>query len=78
MPFLFAVGMELDVSQLRRRVQTAIVVSHSSIVIPYLLGVTWRCFIYQPLAQPGASFTSFALFMGIGMSITAFPVLVES
>jgi Kef-type K+ transport system membrane component KefB len=75
--FMFAVGMELDVSQLRRQVQTAIVVSHSSIVIPYLLGVTLALFLYQHLAQPGASFAAFALFMGISMSITAFPVLVR-
>ena len=75
--FMFAVGMELDVSQLRRQAQTAILVSHSSIVIPYLLGVTLALFIYQSLAKPGASFTAFALFMGISMSITAFPVLVR-
>lgn len=75
--FMFAVGMELDVSQLKRQVQTAIVVSHSSIVIPYLLGVTLALFLYQHLAQPGASFIAFALFMGISMSITAFPVLVR-
>jgi Kef-type K+ transport system membrane component KefB len=75
--FMFAVGMELDVSQLKRQVQTAIVVSHSSIVIPYLLGVTLALFLFQQLAQPGATFTAFALFMGISMSITAFPVLVR-
>ena len=75
--FMFAVGMELDVSQLKRQMQTAIVVSHSSIVIPYLLGVTLALFVYESLAQPGASFTAFALFMGISMSITAFPVLVR-
>jgi Kef-type K+ transport system membrane component KefB len=75
--FMFAVGMELDLSQLKRQVQTAIVVSHSSIVIPYLLGVILALFLYQTLAQPGASFVAFALFMGISMSITAFPVLVR-
>ena len=75
--FMFAVGMELDLSQLKRQVQTAIVVSHSSIVIPYLLGVTLALFLYERLAQPGASFIAFALFMGISMSITAFPVLVR-
>jgi Kef-type K+ transport system membrane component KefB len=75
--FMFAVGMELDVSQLRHKAQTAIVVSHSSIVIPYFLGVTLALFLYGHLAQPGASFTAFALFMGISMSITAFPVLVR-
>jgi Kef-type K+ transport system membrane component KefB len=75
--FLFVVGMELDVVQLRRQVQTAILVSHSSIVIPYLLGVALALFLYSSLANPGVSFTSFGLFMGISMSITAFPVLVR-
>src|SRR5438034_5911310 len=75
--FLFTVGMELDVSEVRHKAQTAIVVSHSSIVIPYFLGVTLALFLYSHLAQPGASFLAFALFMGISMSITAFPVLVR-
>jgi predicted permease len=75
--FMFAVGMELDVLQLKQKVPTAIVVSHSSIVIPYLLGVGLAYFLYEQLAQPGASFIAFALFMGISMSITAFPVLVR-
>ena len=75
--FLFTVGMELDVSEVRHKAQTAVVVSHSSIVIPYFLGVALALFMYSHLAQPGASFLAFALFMGISMSITAFPVLVR-
>src|SRR6266705_2864970 len=75
--FLFAVGMELDMSEVRHKAQTAVVVSHSSIVIPYFLGVTLALFLYSHLAQPGVSFLAFALFMGISMSITAFPVLVR-
>lgn len=75
--FMFAVGMELDVLQLKQKVPTAIVVSHSSIVIPYLLGVALAWFLYHDLAQPGSTFIAFALFMGISMSITAFPVLVR-
>jgi Kef-type K+ transport system membrane component KefB len=34
-------------------------------------------FLYADLAGPGTTFTSFALFMGISMSITAFPVLAR-
>ncbi len=75
--FMFVVGMELDVARLKEQVQTAVVVSHASIVIPYLLGVTLALFLYESLAPAGASFAAFALFMGIGMSITAFPVLVR-
>src|SRR5207237_7641747 len=73
--FLFAVGMELDVSQLRHRAQTAVVVSHSSIVIPYFLGVTLALFLYRELAQHGASFVAFALFFGICLSITVLSFL---
>src|SRR5438093_9717724 len=75
--FLFAVGMELDVSQLRHKARAAVVIGHGSIVIPYFFGVTLALLLYSRLAQPGASFIAFALFMGISMSITAFPVLVR-
>jgi len=75
--FMFAVGMELDVSLLRGKAQTAVVVSHASIIIPYLLGVALALLLYRNYAQAGASFTAFALFMGISMSITAFPVLAR-
>jgi Kef-type K+ transport system membrane component KefB len=75
--FLFTVGMELDVSEVKNKAQTAVVVSHSSILIPYFLGVALAWFVYSHLAQPGASFLAFGLFMGISMSITAFPVLVR-
>ena len=75
--FMFGVGMEMDVAELRHKAHTAIVVSHSSIVVPYFFGVLLALFLYGRLAQPGASFTAFALFMGISMSITAFPVLVR-
>ncbi len=75
--FMFVVGLELDVSNLRRRAQTAIVVSHSSIMVPFLLGAASALLLYRPFAAPGTTFVSFALFMGIAMSITAFPVLAR-
>jgi len=75
--FMFAVGMEMDMAELRRKAHTAVAVSHSSIVVPYFFGVLLAVFLYGRLAEPGASFTGFALFMGISMSITAFPVLVR-
>ena len=75
--FMFSVGMEMDAAELRRKAHTAVVVSHSSIIAPYFLGVLLALFLYGRLAQPGASFTGFALFMGISMSITAFPVLLR-
>jgi Kef-type K+ transport system membrane component KefB len=75
--FLFVMGMELDLYHLGQRAQTAVLVSHISIVFPYFLGVAVSLFLYSSLAEAGASFTAFALFMGIAMSITAFPVLAR-
>lgn len=75
--FMFVVGMELDVRQVRTNSHVAIAVSHVSIALPYLLGVLLAYYLYSDLAGPGTTFTSFALFMGISMSITAFPVLAR-
>lgn len=75
--FMFAVGMELDLKHVKGKAQAAVAVSHASIVVPYLLGVCLAYFMFSQLAQPGSTFIAFALFMGISMSITAFPVLAR-
>ncbi|HEY2800245.1 MAG TPA: cation:proton antiporter [Chthoniobacterales bacterium] len=75
--FMFAVGMELDLSELRHSPHRSLVIGHSSILIPYFLGVLLAVPLYRFYAQPGAAFAPFALIMGISMSITAFPVLVR-
>jgi Kef-type K+ transport system membrane component KefB len=74
---MFVVGLELEVGEFRQRAYTALVVSHASIMVPYLLGVASALLLYESFAAPGTSFIAFALFMGIAMSITAFPVLAR-
>jgi Kef-type K+ transport system membrane component KefB len=75
--FMFVVGLELDWSQLRHRLRVAVWVSHASIVVPFLLGSLLSLLLYPRFAAGGASFTAFALFVGVAMSITAFPVLAR-
>lgn len=75
--FMFVIGMELDLKVLSKRAHDAVVVSHASIIIPYALGVGLAYFIYREMAPADVSFLSFALFMGIAMSVTAFPVLAR-
>jgi len=75
--FMFVVGTELDLQSLRQKTQAAVVVSHASIVAPFFLGVAFSLLIYREVAPPQISFSAFALFMGIAMSITAFPVLAR-
>jgi Kef-type K+ transport system membrane component KefB len=75
--FMFVVGMELDFKVLRTKAHEALVISHASIIIPFALGVGFSYFIYDKFAPEGINFLSFSLFIGIAMSITAFPVLAR-
>ncbi len=75
--FMFVIGMELDVKVLRNKANDAIVVSHASIIFPFALGMGLSYFIHQEFAPPGVRFLPFGLFVGIAMSITAFPVLAR-
>src|SRR5690606_19821615 len=75
--FVFVVGMELDLKILKNQAHDAIVISHASIIFPFLLGMVLAYFIFQQTAPPDISFLSYALFIGISMSITDFPVLAR-
>jgi len=75
--FMFIVGMDLNVQHLRQKAHAAVLVSHASIIVPFFLGVTLALLIYPSLAPAHISFTAFALFIGVAMSITAFPVLAR-
>ncbi len=75
--FMFVVGMEVDMDMLRNKVKGAVVISHTSIVFSFFIGVLVAVYVYEDYAPANISFTAFALFMGIAMSITAFPVLAR-
>lgn len=75
--FMFVVGMELDVAKVKNKAHDAVMISHASIVLPFFLGVWLAYNLYTQFSMPNVSFLSFALFMGIAMSITAFPVLAR-
>jgi Kef-type K+ transport system membrane component KefB len=75
--FMFVVGMELDMAELKQLAHTAVLVSKVSILFPYLLGVGVSLLLFPTLGVAHTTFLAFALFLGISMSITAFPVLAR-
>ncbi len=75
--FMYTIGMELDLKILKNKAHDAVVISHASIVIPFALGMGLAYYIYSEFAPDNAPFLSFGLFIGIAMSITAFPVLAR-
>ena len=74
--YLFIVGMELDPKVVRERIGQAALISNTSVAFPLALGFLAAIPIYTILA-PDADYLPFALFMGVSMSVTAFPVLAR-
>jgi Kef-type K+ transport system membrane component KefB/nucleotide-binding universal stress UspA family protein len=77
MLFMFLIGLELDLKLLRGRGRASVLISHTSILVPCALGALLGLYLYPRLATPEVPFSSFILFMGVAMSITAFPVLAR-
>ena len=75
--YMFLIGLELDLGVLRARLSMTIVVSQASIVVPFALGGALALVLFESLAPAGVPFSSFLLFIGVSMSITAFPVLAR-
>ncbi|GEE03432.1 sodium:proton antiporter [Gordonia spumicola] len=78
--FMFIVGLELDMRLVRGRGRAAATISVCSVVLPFALGVGLGLLLYSshgtvdgmPIDKLGM-----CLFLGIAMSITAFPVLAR-
>lgn len=75
--FMFLVGLEFDTRLLRGRAHSSVAISHASIIVPFALGSLAAISLDEALAPPDVPFTSFLLFMGVSMSVTAFPVLAR-
>ena len=75
--FMFVIGMELDFSVLKNKINETLVISHAGILVPFFLGILSSYWVYEEYAADQTPFLPFALFIGISMSITAFPVLAR-
>jgi Kef-type K+ transport system membrane component KefB len=75
--YMFLTGLELDLKELRSRATTTMAIATSSIVVPFGMGLILAKTLYGQLAPVGIGFTPFALFLGVAVSITAFPVMAR-
>jgi Kef-type K+ transport system membrane component KefB len=74
---MFLVGLELNAKELYEHGSATILMSHVSIVVPFVLAAVLSLYLYPRLSDDSVSFMGFALFMGAAMAITAFPVLAR-
>jgi len=75
--FMFLVGLGINPGELKKEGHAAVLTSHVSITAPFVLAAFLSLYLYPRLSDDRVHFTSFALFMGAAMSITAFPVLAR-
>ena len=75
--FMFLVGLGINPKELKKQGHAAVLTSHVSITAPFVLASILALYLYPKLSDSSVAFSSFALFMGSAMSITAFPVLAR-
>jgi Kef-type K+ transport system membrane component KefB len=78
--FMFLVGLEVDLAFIRGREQIAVSVSLASIALPFGLGYLLATYLHGNhgvVDGEPVDFLGFAMFLGVAMSITAFPVLAR-
>jgi Kef-type K+ transport system membrane component KefB len=75
--YMFLVGLELDVSHLRHRAGSALVISATGIAVPLLLGSLVSGFLYTQVSSPSVPPFLFGAFFCVALSVTAFPVLAR-
>ena len=73
--YMFLVGVEFNADAFRKLARTAAVISLASLVIPFGLGLILATLLHSQLAPTDTSPVSFALFFGVALAVTAFPVL---
>jgi Kef-type K+ transport system membrane component KefB len=75
--FMFVVGARLDLMHLRESRHLVALTSITSMVVPFVLGIGLALAIRTQFGVHGRAVWPFALFVGLSLSITAFPVLVR-
>ena len=74
--FLFLVGLEMDISVIKRTGKKAISIAIAGMILPFLVAVGFS-FIVDHNKDKHINQGSYILYLGVALSVTAFPVLAR-
>ncbi|XP_044497801.1 cation/H(+) antiporter 15-like [Mangifera indica] len=73
--FLFLVGVEMDISVIRRTGKKSLALAAAGMILPFLIGGGFSFLIHKKSQHMSEG--TFILFLGVVLSVTAFPVLAR-
>ncbi|KAL3531833.1 hypothetical protein ACH5RR_005354 [Cinchona calisaya] len=76
--YLFLVGLELDISSIRRSGRSTFSIAAAGVSLPFILGIG-IAFLFRKVVDGAdkVGYAQYLVFMGVALSITAFPVLAR-
>ncbi|CAN0914394.1 Cation/H(+) antiporter 15 [Linum grandiflorum] len=74
--FLFLVGLEMDISVIKRTGKKATAIAITGMILPFLTGFAFS-FLLRNDEHRTMNQATFILFLGVALSVTAFPVLAR-
>ncbi|KAM3708686.1 hypothetical protein ACB098_02G116200 [Castanea mollissima] len=73
--FLFLVGVEMDITVIRRTGKKSLAIAVSGMVLPFVVGAVFSFFLYKP--NGSMTLGTYILFFSVAVSVTSFPVLAR-
>ncbi|XP_015891153.3 cation/H(+) antiporter 15 [Ziziphus jujuba] len=73
--FLFLVGVEMDISVIRRTGKKSLLIAVAGMILPFIIGASFSFLLHQNGSDMSQG--TFILFLGVSLSVTSFPVLAR-